>query len=111
MQPDPATEPAPSRRRVRSWLGGLRAYAIAPIVSRLDTLDARLDGLTRRMDDQARRMDGVEAFLQMVEARVATGSERLAMHAETDARLRRRLDSIASSLGGDAGAVLDPGEG
>lgn len=99
----------PTASGLRSRLGLVRNQAIAPIMARLDAIDARLDRLTGRIDEQSRRIDGVDAFMQMMEARVSTASERVAMHVESETRIRRRLDAIAESLGSEGGRFTEAG--
>jgi hypothetical protein len=96
--------------RWRTRLRAARDQAIAPILARLGVIETRFDGVDRRLDALARRMDDIDSFVQMLEARVSTASERAAMHAESEARLRRRLDEIALSLGGEPERLLGPAD-
>ncbi len=84
------------RARVRGLLVRGRDRAIAPIVSRLDRMQASTDS---RLDELSRRVASIEAIIEILEGRAATVTERSVAQGESQVRLSRRLAEIERMLG------------
>lgn len=84
------------KARIRGLLVKGRDRAIAPLVSRLDRLQASNDS---RLDELNRRVAGIEAIIEILEGRAATVTERSVAQGESQIRLSRRLAEIEKMLG------------
>ena len=84
------------KARIRGLLVKGRDRAIAPLVSRLDRMQASSDS---RLDELNRRVAGIEAIIEILEGRAATVTERSVAQGESQIRLSRRLAEIEKMLG------------
>lgn len=84
------------KARIRRVLVKGRDRAIAPLVSRLDRMQASNDS---RLDELNRRVAGIEAIIEVLEGRAATVSERSVAQGESQIRLSRRLAEIEKMIG------------
>lgn len=84
------------KARIRGLLVKGRDRAIAPLVSRLDRMQASSDS---RLDELNRRVAGIEAIIEILEGRAATVTERSVAQGESQIRLSRRVAEIEKMLG------------
>lgn len=79
----------------RRLLARTRDRALAPVLTRLDGMQASTDS---RLDELARRVAAMEQVMEILDGRAATVTERSVAHGESQARLARRLEEIEKLL-------------
>ncbi len=84
-----------ARSSARRVLVKARDRAIAPVMARLDGLQASTDA---RLDDLSRRVASMEKIIEILDGRAATVTERSVAQGESQVRLARRLEEIEKLL-------------
>ena len=90
------TASARAREQAHRLLVRARDRAIAPLMARIDGLQASTDG---RLDELTRRVASIEKVIEILDGRAATVTERSVAQGESQARLARRLEEIEKLLG------------
>lgn len=85
-----------ARARARRLLVRARDRAIAPLMARIDGLQASTDA---RLDELTRRVASIEKIIEILDGRAATVTERSVAQGESQARLAHRLEEIEKLLG------------
>ena len=84
-----------AKASARRLLVRARDRAIAPVMGRLDGLQASTDG---RLDELSRRVASMEQVIEILDGRAATVTERSVAQGESQTRLARRLEEIEKLL-------------
>lgn len=84
-----------ARSSARRVLVQVRDRAIAPLMARLDGLQASTDS---RLDELSRRVASMEKIIEILDGRAATVTERSVAQGESQVRLARRLAEIEKLL-------------
>lgn len=84
-----------ARSSARRMLVRARDRAIAPLMIRLDGLQASTDA---RLDELSRRVASMEKIIEILDGRAATVTERSVAQGESQVRLARRLEEIEKLL-------------
>lgn len=84
-----------ARASARRLLARTRDRTLAPVMTRLDGMQASTD---TRLDELARRVAAMEQVMEILDGRAATVTERSVAQGESQARLARRLEEIEKLL-------------
>ncbi len=84
-----------ARSSARRMMVRARDRAIAPLMTRLDGLQASTDA---RLDELSRRVASMEKIIEILDGRAATVTERSVAQGESQVRLARRLEEIEKLL-------------
>ena len=87
--------PGRAKASARRLLVRARDRAIAPVMGRLDGLQASTDA---RLDELTRRVASMEKVIEILDGRAATVTERSVAQGESQTRLARRLEEIEKLL-------------
>lgn len=90
-----ASGPFRAKAAARRLAVRARDRAIAPVMTRLDGMQASTDA---RLEELSRRVAGVERIIEILDGRAATVTERSVAQGESQARLVRRLEEIEKLL-------------